>query len=92
MNWLFLNRTTPSVARVSLRKFVSAWRPVGRRRQIVASADGLDALYGSPGLDDRAVDAEVIGGEKPLHVRLIRQRGQGPGAMSPSSSRFRLTK
>src|SRR5688500_4768234 len=52
----------------------------GRRR--------FDALHRSPGLDQRAVDREVIARQQLLHLGLSALRNLA--AMSPSSSRSRF--
>ena len=46
----------------------------GRRCRIVRSAHRLEVLRRRPSLDERPIDAEVVGREKPLHFRLRHQR------------------
>jgi hypothetical protein len=52
-----------------------------RRRRIngPAAVLGLEALHRRPGFDERAVDAEVVAGQQPLHPGLGKQRRQEPG-------------
>ncbi|MGY3146331.1 hypothetical protein ACVWYQ_003330 [Bradyrhizobium sp. USDA 3397] len=51
---------------------------------------GLDDLHRGPGLDQRAIDREVIARQKFLHLGSARTAAKNFAAMSPSSSRSRF--
>ena len=57
------------------RRRLVAGRP-GWSFAIVPAVDRLEALHRGPRLDQRAVDAEVLARQKPLHPRLRQQRRQ----------------
>ena len=80
-----------ALERVSPRKSVSTLRrPTGGDGSSGILVDRLEALHRGPGLNQRAIDAEVLGGQKPLHPRLRQDGRQEPGGDSAFSSRSRF--
>ena len=60
------------------------------RRSLWPSVFSLEALVAGPGLDQCAVDREVLVGEQPLDAGLVNHRVKNPSATSPLSSRSRF--
>jgi hypothetical protein len=50
--------------------------PAALSRRLARAVLRLDALHRGPGLDQRAIDREVIARQKPFHLGLRQHRGQ----------------
>ncbi|MFK4654255.1 hypothetical protein ABIF97_004189 [Bradyrhizobium japonicum] len=61
--------------------------PAALRRRLAGAVLRFDALHRGPGLDQRAIDREVIAGQKPLHPGLRPPRGTWPRWHLPAAGR-----
>ena len=69
-----------SFERFSPRKLTSGLRPCGGSVSIRGAAVlGLEALHRGPGLDQRAINREVLIRQQPLHAWERQKSGQKPG-------------